>query len=312
LELAHLNGLEEGFIEWLESCNHFCNSLVDRIVPGIPDEALHQELEKELGYSDQLLTVCEVYRLWAIEGNEQVRRVLSFADADEGVVIETDINVHRELKLRLLNGTHTFSCGLAYHAGCNTVKEAMDDAAISGFIAALMQDEIAHAIPYPLDPALAQAFSKKVLDRFRNPHIRHQWISITMNYSSKMKLRCIPLIQKHYEQSDMVPAYFAMGFAAYLFFMKAVTKKGEHYFGERHGEPYPIQDDQAAVFYRRWTGLTTAALVQETLADSGYWGTELLAFTGFQQAVTDNLNRIMGMGMKEALESLPYNKVVAA
>src|SRR5205085_6462131 len=37
LELAHLNGLEGEFISWLEEQNHFCNSLVDRIVPGKPE-----------------------------------------------------------------------------------------------------------------------------------------------------------------------------------------------------------------------------------------------------------------------------------
>src|SRR5215204_4531050 len=87
LELAHLNGLEDEFIEWLENHNHFCNSLVDRIVPGKPDEENQAALEKELGFTDQLLTMSEVYRLWAIEGNEYVKNCLSFAQADEGVVI---------------------------------------------------------------------------------------------------------------------------------------------------------------------------------------------------------------------------------
>lgn len=82
LELAHLNGLEEAFIEWLESCNHFCNSLVDRIVPGKPDKEALISLEEELGYSDQLVTMSEAYALWAIEGGEEVKNILSFAQVD--------------------------------------------------------------------------------------------------------------------------------------------------------------------------------------------------------------------------------------
>ncbi|HEX6333821.1 MAG TPA: tagaturonate reductase, partial [Flavisolibacter sp.] len=193
LELAHLNGLDDEFIEWVECCNHFCSSLVDRIVPGRPDETVQQQLETTLGYSDQLLTMAEHYRLWAIEGGDAIREILTFAQADEGVVITPDINLHRELKLRLLNGTHTFTCGLAYLAGCNTVQQAMTDDLVSGFISRLVHQEIVPAIPYAVEEQAAREFAAKVLDRFRNPHIRHQWISITMNYSSKMKMRCIPL-----------------------------------------------------------------------------------------------------------------------
>ena len=109
LELAHLNGLEEEFIEWLENHNRFCNSLVDRIVPGKPDAEILSSIEKELGYSDQLLIMSEVYRLWAIEGDEEVKNILSFANVNEGVIIETDITIYKELKLRLLNGTLTLS-----------------------------------------------------------------------------------------------------------------------------------------------------------------------------------------------------------
>jgi tagaturonate reductase len=154
-----------------------------------------------------------VYRLWAIEGNEHVKEILSFAQADEGVVIEPNIDIHRELKLRLLNGTHTLSCGVAFLAGCQSVKQAMDDETISNYIAELMQHEIATAIPYEVDLATARAFGSKVLDRFRNPHIKHLWLSITMNYSSKMKMRCLPVLLRHYEKNETVPELFALGFA---------------------------------------------------------------------------------------------------
>jgi len=309
LELAHLNSLEDSFIEWLENHNSFCSSLVDRIVPGKPETSVLQNLEGELGYKDDLLTMSEVYRLWAIEGNEAVKEVLSFAKADEGVIIEPNIDIYRELKLRLLNGTHTLSCGIAFLSGFKTVKEAMDDEQMSSFITELMQEEIAPSIPYDLDLAKAREFGSKVLDRFRNPHIKHLWLSITMNYSSKMKMRCIPVLLKHYETNESAPALFSMSFAAYILFMKAVAKKGEQYFGELDEESYLIQDDQAEVFYKRWAGLTTAGLVSEVLSDAAYWGTDLSQLPGFKQAVTDNLNLIINNGMKD---SIPQKKAVVA
>jgi tagaturonate reductase len=313
LELAHLNGLEEEFIEWLEAHNHFCNSLVDRIVPGKPDTDVQAGLEKELGTEDQLMTSSEVYRLWAIEGGVQVKNVLSFAGADKGVVIEENIDGYRELKLRLLNGTHTLSCGLAYLSGCDTVKDAMDDETLCSFIAGLMHNEIAPAIPYPVDPEAARDFGYKVLDRFRNPHIRHQWINITVQYSSKMKMRCLPVLQRHYEQTpSTVPQLFALGFAAYLYFMRATVQRGAQFYGELNGHTYLIQDDQAEVFYKRWKGGSVESVVTATLSDFAFWGEDLNSLACFQAAVLENLANIIKYGMRGTLESVQHNKVVAA
>jgi len=312
LELAHLNSLEEEFIEWIENHNCFCNSLVDRIVPGKPDGELQSSIESSLGYSDSLLTMSELYRLWAIEGTEQVKNILSFAQVEEGVVIEPNIDIYRELKLRLLNGTHTLSCGLAFLAGCETVKQAMDDDAVSSFIADLMQNELAPSIPYDVSLPVAQNFGKKVLDRFRNPHIKHLWINITMQYSSKMKLRCIPILIKHYQQSETVPELFALGFAGFLYFMKAVNKKEGRYYGELNGEPYLVQDEQAEVFYKRWAGLTTVALVKEVLSDAAFWGEDLYVLPGFAQAVTDKLNLMLSNGARELVETVHTKKVFVA
>ncbi|HEX8316130.1 MAG TPA: tagaturonate reductase [Flavisolibacter sp.] len=312
LELAHLNSLEDEFIEWLECCNHFCNSLVDRIVPGKPDISTQASLENSLGYSDGLLTVSEVYRLWAIEGDEHIKSVLSFAQADEGVVIEPDIDIYRELKLRMLNGTHTLSCGLAFLAGFETVKVAMDDEAISTFVANVMQDEIAPNIPYNVDLSVAHDFGYKVLDRFRNPHIQHQWINITLNYSSKMKMRCVPVLQKYYESADAAPDLFSLGFAAYIYFMKAATVRDGKYYGDFNGASYLIQDDRAEVFYKRWAGLSITALVKEVLQDAAYWGTDLGSLPGFTEAVTDKLNSLINSGAKETIEATKAKKVIAA
>lgn len=309
LELAHLNSMEETFIDWLECCNRFCNSLVDRIVPGKPDKETQARLEEELGYTDGNLTVSEVYRLWAIEGDEHVKNVLSFAQADEGVVIAPDIDIYRELKLRMLNGTHTLSCGLAFLAGCKTVKEAMDDATVSGFIADVMQNEIAPNIPYNVDLATAHDFGNKVLDRFRNPHIQHQWISITMNYGSKLKMRCVPVLLEHYKKEQSAPEAMALGFAAYLRFTKPTSVKDGKYYGTFNGAEYYIQDDTADVFYKRWSQLQPGEVVKETLSDAAYWGSDLSALPGFAEAVSDQLTLLMNSGAKAAIEATEAKRV---
>ena len=311
LELAHLNGLEEEFLEWLENYNHFCNSLVDRIVAGKPDDEFLSAIEDKIGYHDNLLITSEDFGLWAIEGDDHVKGVLSFAQADSRVIIKEDIDLHRELKLRLLNGTHTLSCGIAFLAGCKTVSDAMNDKIISSYIVDVMQNEIASAIPYDVEPATIHDFASKGLQRFRNPYLRHRWLSIALNYSIKMKLRCIPVLMKHYERNDTVPEAIALGFAAYIYFMKAVARKDDEYYGEFNGESYLIQDDLAEIFYKRWTGLSIASLVQVVISDA-FWGVDLLSLPGFKQSVIDKLNLIINNGMKEAVESIPSKKIKAA
>lgn len=301
LELAHLNALDEKFIEWLENCNHFCNSLVDRIVPG-EDALIKADMEKEFGVKDDLMIVSEVYRLWAIEGNKAVADVLSFAKADDGVVITDDIGMFKELKLRLLNATHTLSCGVAYLAGISTVKDAMDDKVMGQFIADLMLQEIAPAIPYDVSFLEAEEFGVKVLDRFRNPFIQHHWLSITLNYSHKMKARVIPVIVKYYEKFQLTPENFTTSFAAYLLFMKAVKQDGDKYYGIAAGNEYLINDEKAAYYFDLWKKYDVATLVNIVLQDVDLWDTDLTRLTGFEQEVAEKLKLMLTEGVPAALQ----------
>ncbi len=308
LELAHLNGLDDDFIEWVEGCNYFCNSLVDRIVTGMPGEEIKKEIERELGYTDELITMCEVYRLWAIEGDEHIKKILSFAEADDGMVIEPDIDLYRELKLRVLNGTHTLSCGIAFLAGIDTVKEAMHDEIMESYIENLMKNEIGPSIPYKTDEETVRVFIAKVLNRFRNPHINHQWKNITLNYSYKIRMRCLPLLFNYYEKNDKVPELFALGFAAWLYFMKAVKKNDKEYFGEFNGEKYLIEDDMADKFYDLWQNTEPDKLVKSVFKNIAFWGKDLTLLPGFQQSVTDKLNSIIENGMRATLEAVHSKK----
>ncbi|HSZ35143.1 MAG TPA: tagaturonate reductase, partial [Puia sp.] len=281
LELAHLNGLEYAFLDWIEYSNYFRNSLVDRIVTGMPDDEMKREIENEFGYKDQLLTVCEVYKLWAIEGDEHIKKVLSFAEADEGVIIEPDIDLHRELKLRLLNGTHTLSCGIALLSGIGTVKQAMDDEMIGKYIEDLMRYELGPSIPYEIDSDIVQSFISKVLERFRNPHINHYWENMTLNYSSKMKMRCIPMLITYYKKSNTVPELFALGFASYIYFMKTVKREGNEF----------------------WQNVSVDRLVNEVLKDITLWDQDLSVLPDFGQSVTDKLISIINNGMRATMEN---------
>ncbi len=310
-ELAHLNGLEENFIDWLETSNSFCNSLVDRIVPGKPDKDLQTNIEKEIGYTDDLMLMTEIYRLWAIEGNTEIAEVLSFAKADKGVVIADDINLFRELKLRLLNGTHTLSCGVAFLSGLETVKAAMDDELLNHFIQILMNTEIASSIPYKATTAQKEEFAVNCLDRFRNPFIEHQWLSITVQYSSKMKMRVVPVLLQYYSLYNKVPENMATGFAAYIYFMKVVKEENGNYYGRFNGKYYPINDDKAFYFFEKWQNIQPALIATSVLRDVSLWGYDLATLPGFADAVQEKLNEIEETGMAAVIDPLRIKKSIA-
>ncbi|WP_400192996.1 tagaturonate reductase [Hymenobacter sp. B81] len=309
LELAHRNDLDTDFLEWLESANQVCNSLVDRIVPGRPDAATRNALTGQLGYEDELLTISESFRLWAIEGDEHVRRVLSFAQADEGVIIQPDINEFRELKLRLLNGTHTLSCGLAFLSGFETVRAAMEDDALAAFISNLMLADLLPGIPYPVDATLAHRFGGQVLDRFRNPYIDHRWLSITMNYSAKMQMRNVPTLLHYYQQLVVVPQYISLGFAAYLLFMRGVQEENGTWYGQSNGETYPIQDDKAGYFADLWQRLQPEELTRTVLQSHALWGHDLTLLPGFAAQVATYLRQMLAQGVYATVGAYLNEKV---
>jgi tagaturonate reductase len=236
--------------------------------------------------------------LWAIEGGEKVKSVLTFAQADKGVVIAPDIEIFRELKLRLLNGTHTMSCAVAFLSGFPTVKVAMDDPAFSSFIHELMIHDISPAIPYNVSTDLKHDFADKVLDRFRNPHIEHKWISISAQYSSKVKMRVLPVLQQHYRTTDEVPQYLALGFAAFIRFMKVDKNEKGEYIGTNNGIEYKVTDDNAAILHDAWQLGSLDETVTSILSNENLWdGPDLTILPGFKDAVLERLAAIMDHGV---------------
>ncbi|POY35846.1 altronate oxidoreductase [Solitalea longa] len=299
--LAQKHDLGEAFISWLTGANTFCNTLVDRIIPGKPDAKTNAALNAELGYKDDLLSIAESYRLWAIEGDERLAAKLTFAAADEGVIITPDINLHSELKLRLLNGTHTLSCAVAYLAGFDTVKQAMNNPDIEHFISSLMKDEIGPAIPYPVSPIQVNDFANRVLDRFRNPHIKHNWLSISMNYTLKLRARVLPLLLQHYDFSNAVPEAMALSFAAYLKFMNTDECVDGKYYATCNHKKYAVNDPWAQYFYQQWK---SDAFVTTVLNNESLWGTDLTKLKGFADRVQEYYEQINNNGIMSAIQTV--------
>ncbi len=225
--LATINQLPAEFIQWMNAANDFCNTLVDRIVPGKLSDSELENLESQLGYKDNLLITSEPFALWAIETNKtSTIEKLSFAKTDESMVIAPSIVKFRELKLRLLNGTHTFSCAVAILAGFDTVIDAMRDNHFKQFIQNLAHGEL---VPCVVSETItnedATQFTNKVLERFANPYIEHKWTSIALNFEEKMKMRNGYLMDRFAAQNEVAAQWMSLGFAAFVVYMEQTHQK---------------------------------------------------------------------------------------
>jgi len=311
--LAVYNALEKQFIDWLNNANHFCNSLVDRIVPGRLSPKEENLIQATLGYTDKLMIMAEPFRLWAIESDSnQVKQVLSFADTDDGVVIAPDIEKFKELKLRLLNGTHTFSCGLANLAGFGTVKAAMANKYMAAYVERLALNEIAGVISSDLIRfEEATAFAYKVFDRFLNPFIDHQWKSIALQFSLKMKMRNIPLIDRYLRSNSEIPEHMTLGFAAFILFMNVKQNSKGEFEGRYNGASYIVQDENAAHFAALWQQNSEHTIANAVAADVDFWGVDLSVHKSFVNAVTVNILSLIENGVVESINRLQLLKQTA-
>ena len=312
--LAAHNELGKLFTKWLKFHVRFCNSLVDRIVPGKPEAGIKKQIEEELGYEDDLLTMTEPYHLWAIEGDDRVKEILSFAGANPNtIVIDEDITFYRERKLRVLNGSHTISVPLAYLLGHEIVLDMIDDPFTSRFIEEVMQQEIVPTVPAD-DVALVKEFADEVLDRFRNPSIEHLLLNITVQESAKMQARNVTTLQRYYELFNKVPDRFALGFAAYLRFMKVTHEDKGTFYGEVDVAAgllnYPVKDDRAAYYYGIWPTVQTGdeasvrAFVEKVCSDKEFWKADLSALPGWVDAVSGYLFSMLNKGVRATVNEV--------
>ncbi len=251
----------------------------------------------------------EVYRFFAIEGDESLLyNKVPFLKTDPGIVIAPDITPFRERKLRILNGGHTISVAAGFLCGLETVHDCLEDAVMGAFITQAIHDEIVPSLD--IDPAMAREFAEAVLDRFRNPFINHQLISITLQYTSKMNMRNGLTFRRYYDRFGHVPERMSAGFAAYLLFTRPTREEDGKYFGEFSGERYPIRDDAAAYFYERWSGVelsdseALAGLVHEVLGHDSFWDQDLLQLGGFSDRVAHYLTQFGQRGVRATLKEL--------
>jgi len=124
-------------------------------------------------------------------------------------------------------------------------------------------------------------------------------------------MRNVPLLLRHYGKTNHVPEHMALGFAAYILFMKGGPR--DHYLsnGDSNGTTYTIQDDHAQYFQEKWQHSDTDKMVEEILGDKKFWGTDLSRLSGFAGAVKGYLRSLVRHGAMATLHRLQLNRTTA-
>ena len=296
-------GLEEGFARWVNGDCTFCSTLVDRIVPGrIRDAAEAARLEDENGYRDALIDVGEVFGVWNIEGPEWLAEKLPFRAAGLNCPVVPDVTPYKKRKVRILNGAHTGFVLGAYLAGYDIVRDCMQDDVILGFMNRMLHEEVIPTLP--LDRQDLEAFAAAVQDRFNNPFINHELMSITLNSTSKWRARNMPSLLEYAQTAGKLPPCLAMNFAAYIAFyssdIQALTEQGL-VCRRPKGNEYTVSDDRWVLeFYYSRRGVSDETLVHDVMTNEKMWGQDLTLVPGFEQAAAENLRRIRTEGARAA------------
>ena len=282
--------LGKGFVSWINNDNIFCNTLVDRIVPGYPRDKI-DTITEELGYIDNLVVEGEQFHLWVIEAPESVKKEIPAKTCGLNIVFTNNMEPYRTRKVRILNGAHTSLVPVSYLYGIDKVRESLEDQVVGKFIQDVIFEEICHTLDLP-EQELKQ-FSNAVLERFRNPYLEHDLISISLNSISKYKTRVLPSVLEYIKRENALPKRLLFSLAALIAF----------YRGDRNGVNIPLKYDQSVLdfFAAQWVAFDVKAIAKATLRNVDFWGQDLTQFNGLLEEVTTSLNAITKHGMKEAL-----------
>lgn len=246
LKYAELWNLKDGFKNWIENENVFCNTLVDRIVTGYPrDEKI------ELGYEDNMLNTSELFHLWVIDGPKTILNEIPFDKSGLNIVVTDNIEMYRTRKVRILNGAHTSMIPYAMLEGIETVKDCMETPKMLEFLNKCVFDEIIPTLDLPKDELLDYANS--VFERFNNPFIKHLCASISLNSVSKFKVRVLPSLLEFIKRTGEKPNNLIFSLAKLIEFYKNGT---------------PTDNKEIIDFIKTKS-------VAEILANKDFWDTDL-------------------------------------
>ena len=278
--------LPAAFKAWNDEENFYCNTLVDRIVSGYPrDEETKTHLTELIGEKDELMSVGEPFGLWAVEKKGNISDYIKEGVHNIEVVLTNDIGYYKKRKVRVLNGSHTNLVPAGLMLGAVTVYDCMVDEKLSAFVENTLKDEI---IPYvSSDIAATTVFANSVKDRFMNPFLNHQLVSISLNSISKWRARVLPSFKDYYAEHGKIAPKLTVGFSYLMALYSSIEKQADKYTVKVPQREIELKDDLPYLEY-----FANKNSIISFMSDENVWGEDLTAYAGFAEAVLGNVEKI--------------------
>ena len=279
-------GLSGGFKKWINEQCYFCNTLVDRIVSGYPrDEKTKNHLTELIGEVDELVSIGEPFGLWAVEKKGDIAKYVKEGFHGIDVVVTDNIKYYKKRKVRVLNGSHTNLVPAGLWLGAKTVDECMNDTKLCAFLQNTLKEEI---IPFVSDDIAATTeFADSVTERFLNPYLNHQLISISLNSISKWRARDLPSFTDYYNANGKIGKYLTIGFSYLMCLYSSLTEENGEFYANLPSGKVAYKDDLPYLQY-----FANGGDIVEFMKDVSVWGEDLTAYKGFAEEVVENVAKI--------------------
>ena len=274
---------------WIEENVTFPCTMVDRIVPAATPETL-QEIADQLGVYDPCAIACEPFRQWVIEDNFVNGR----PDWDKvGAQFVADVVPFEMMKLRMLNGSHSFLAYLGYLGGYETIADTMTNEDYSKAAFALMMQEQAPTLSMPEGTDL-NAYATLLIERFSNPSLRHRTWQIAMDGSQKLPQRLLDPVRLHLKNGGSW-RHLALGVAGWMRYTQGVDEQGN---------AIDVVDPMLAEFQKINAQYQGAERVKALLGLSGIFADDLPQNADFVGAVTTAYQQLSERGARASVAAL--------
>ncbi|WP_336993763.1 fructuronate reductase [Lelliottia amnigena] len=271
--------------KWIETHVSFPGTMVDRIVPAATEVSL-AEITQELGVEDPCAISCEPFIQWVIEDNFVAGRP-EWEIA--GVQMVQDVLPWEQMKLRMLNGSHSFLAYLGYLAGFAHVSDCMQDDAFREAARRLMLDEQAPTLR--ITDVDLTAYADSLIDRFANPALQHRTWQIAMDGSQKLPQRMLEGVRVHLQRKSAWPL-LALGIAGWMRYVSGVDDAGN---------AIDVRDPLSEKIRVLVETSSEKGRVKALLALSEIFGSDLPQHAQFVDAITDAYQRIVERGARQAV-----------
>ncbi|GLQ73719.1 mannitol dehydrogenase family protein [Vibrio penaeicida] len=273
------------FALWIDREVTFPSSMVDRITPAVTNET-QQEIDRIVGEHDSCGIITEPFSQWVIEDNFRYGRP-TWEIA--GAQFVEDVTPYEDMKLRMLNGAHSFIAYLGYLAGYKTVAETIQDKDFEIAVRRLMTSQ-AQTLQMPQHEL--DVYKESLIERFRNTQLKHKTWQIAMDGSQKLPQRILRPMELRLQADQDCDDYY-LAIAAWIRYVGGVDDNGER---------FEVKDPKSAQFDTIYKSTQPNNLVEQFIQVEDVFGAQLIQNDTAVARIKNAYESIVQHGAKNTLK----------